>query len=124
MLNNCENLTMKFVRILLIFLYFTLCFLFKDNFEAQLALNSDITYNSYRTSIQNINYQDNSVLNQNNNQEITNIQNNSRNSNTLGNNKKCNLFISCNLFKNFSKHFSKNNVLSFNLENIIYTRAP
>ncbi len=115
---------MKFVRIFLIFLYFTLCFLLKDNFEAQLAYNCDISYNSYKASIQNTDYQDNSGLIQKNNQEITNLQNNLKNNNSLGNYKKYSAFINNYLLKNFSKCFKENNFLAFNLEHIIYARAP
>ena len=111
-------------RILLIITYFTLCLLFKDNFENCLAKNYELSYRSSHFKIEQINFQDNSRIFQTQSQEITNIQNNNRGNNSLNVFKNYNLISNCYTFNSFLKHYSNRRILALNLEYIVYTRAP
>ncbi len=112
------------LRIILIFLYFTLCFVFKSDIELHFANNCQISEKASNNAIEQINFQDNSALTQNNNQEVTNIQNNSKNYKTVFQFKKHFLISINHLFKNINIAIYKSNYPAYNLEHIIYTRAP
>ena len=113
---------MKYLRIFLIFLYFSLCFLFKDNFEAHLAQdNINPSLSRHQITLQQ-NYHNDYVLSQSDNQEITNLLNNARNN--IASNFKYNKLVFNYELKNCLKHLSCNNTLAFNFKHIIYTRAP
>jgi len=114
----------KFLKIFLIFLYFSLCFIFKGNIEAHLAQNNIQYYKSINSSIEHINFQDSSALVQANNQEITNFQNNSNNNNSLDKFKKYNLLKIDYTFKENQRLSFNADFIAFNFKHIIYTRAP
>jgi hypothetical protein len=112
----------NFLKIFLIFLYFSLCFLYKDDFEAHIKTN-EISYSNIGISIQHINFQDNSTLTQNNNQEIINIQNSKGHNSTDF--YKNNRFVFKNInYKLHIKYCLRQNILAFNQENKINARAP
>ena len=114
----------KILKIFFIFLYFILCFIFKGNIETHLAQNNIQYYKNINSSIEKINFQDNSALIQANNQEITSLQSNFKNNNSPDKFTKYNLLKIDYKFKEIQKNFQTCNLLTFNLENIIYTRAP
>ena len=114
----------NFFKIILIFLYFTLCFVFKGDIEAHFANDCQISQKSSNNVIEQINFQDNFALTQNNNQEITNLQNNSRNYNPIFQFKKYFIISANHLFKNSNTALFNSNYLTFNYKYTIYTRAP
>ena len=94
------------------------------SFEEHFANDCAISQKSVQNEIVQINFQDNSLISQNNNQEITNFQNNSRNYNPVFRYKKYGFNSLNSLFSNVFKKFSYSDYLAYNFENIIYTRAP
>ena len=114
----------KFLKIFLLFLYFSLCFIFKGNFEAHIAHNNVQYYKNINSEVFQNDIQDNTALLASNNQEITKFQNNTKNNNSLDEFKKYNLLKTDYVFKEIQKRFSNRNFLASNFEHIIYTRAP
>ena len=113
----------NFFKIFLIFLYFLFCFLLKDNIETKLSLGCGYQYSKFTDSVVQINHLDNSIICQNDNQEIINLQN-STNKNSADSYKKYNIFFLNNIFKYCLKRTPKQNILLANLKNEINTRAP
>ena len=114
----------NFFRIILIFLYFSLCFIFKGNIEAHFANDCTIAQKTSNNVIEQVNFQDNSALVQNNSQEITNIQNNSRNYKPVFDLKKHFLFPKINYLKSKNAVLFSNVYLAYSFKHIINTRAP